>query len=154
MRFTYTKLCEIAGYDEKKLTDDRTILRRDTGVDFIKAQGALGVPLIADRDDVAATILYAAVRDAGQPVKLAGLTAARIRDAMQAHPEADQLTIVTLENRFTFTLPCDPLDLRDGDTSGGKVVTATMVDVRNLRGRVQRAVDAYEPVIGADDEAA
>jgi hypothetical protein len=154
MRFTYAKLCKIAGCDEKKLTDDRTILRRDTGVDFIKAQGALGVALIADRDDVAASILYAVVRDAGQPVKIAGLMAARIRDAMQAHPEADQLSIVTLENRFTFILPASALDLRDGDTSGSKVVTATMVDVRNLRNRVQRAVDAYEPVIGADDEAA
>ena len=152
MRFTYAKLCEIAGYDEKKLTDDRTILRRDTGTDFIMAQGALGVPLIADRDDVAATILYAVVRDAGQPVKVAGLTAQRVREAMHAHPEADQLTIVTLENRFTFVLPSDVIDLRPGDTSGGKIVTATVVDVRNLRARVQRAIDAYEPVIGADDE--
>lgn len=154
MRFTYPKLCEIAGYDEKKLTDDRTILRRDTGKDFINAQGALGVPLVASRDDVAATILYAVVRTAGQPVKLAGLMAARVREAMEAHPEADQLTIVTLENRFTFILPTDALDLRNGDTSGGKVVTATIVNVRNLRDRVQRAIDAYEPVIGAEDEAA
>jgi hypothetical protein len=154
MRFTYAKLCEIAGYDEKKLTDDRTILRRDTSVDFIKAQGALGVPLIASRDDVAATILYAAVRDAGQPVKVAGLTAARVRDGMEAHPEADQLTTVTLENGLTFTQPTADLDLRSGFTSGANVITATMVDVRNLRDRVRRAVEAFEPVIGTDNEAA
>lgn len=154
MRFTYTKLCEIAGYDEKKLTDDRTILRRDTGMDFIKAQGALGVPLIADRDDVAAAILYAVVRNAGQPVKAAGVMAARIREGMAAHPDADQLTIVLIETGATFTLPTADLDLRSGYTSGGFVVTATTVEVGNLRERVQRAVEAYEPVIGADDEAA
>lgn len=154
MRFTYPKLCEIAGYDEKKLTDDRTILRRDTGVDFIKAQGALGVPLIAERDDVAATVLYALVRNAGQPVKAAGVMAARIRDGMAAHPEADQITIVLTETGATFTLPTANLDLSSGYTSGGLVVTATIVEARNLRERVQRAMDAYEPVIGADDEAA
>ena len=149
MKMTLGRACEIAGRDQKKLIDDRTILRREAGCDF------LGSPIngrtICDRDDVVALTFYAEMLRTGQPVKLAGLNASRLREAMRDDPDADQLTIVTLANGSTFTRPTPTLDLSSGYHSGGHILSATTVDARNLRARVQRAIDAYEPVIGADD---
>jgi hypothetical protein len=135
---TIAKCSEIAGYDLKKLIDDRTILRRETGgTDFLPAPTSGRT--ICDRDDAAALILYAEMRGAGQPVKVAGITASRIRDGMRHFPEADQLTIVSFQNGLTITLPSADLDLRTGYNSGSYLSTALLVDCRNLRARVQRA---------------
>jgi hypothetical protein len=151
MKMTLALACEIAGHDQKKLIDDRTILRREKQCDFLSPP--TNGRTICDHDDVVALLFYAEMLRIGQPVKVAGLNASRLRDAMRDDPDADQLTIVTHTNGNTFTRPTESLDLSSGYHSGGHVLTATTVDVRNLRDRVQRAADAYEPVIGADDEA-
>jgi hypothetical protein len=75
----------------------------------------------------------------------------RIRTAMLAAPEADQLMTVTLENGGTFTLDASTLDLSSGYSSGGYITNAFLFDVRNYRERVLRAIEAYEPGIEADD---
>jgi hypothetical protein len=150
MLMTLAKACEIAGHGADKIIDDRTILRREADVDFLCP--AENGRIICNRDDVAALILYAEMRRAGQPVKVAGITASRIRDGMRDYPEADQLTIVTFQNGLTTTLPSADLDLSTGYNSGSYLSTALLVDCRNLRARVQSAVDAFEPVIGAEDE--
>lgn len=153
MLMTLAKACEdIAAYDLKKLTDDRTILRRETGQDFITRESSGRLTL--DQDDVAALILYAEMRRAGQPVKFAGVFVSRIRAAMRDYPDADQIISATLENGSSFALPADGVDLTSGYTSGSYLLTATLIDVRNLRQRVQRAVDAYEPGIEAENVAA
>jgi hypothetical protein len=150
---TLAKVCDdIAIYDLKKLTDDRTILRRETGFDFIMR--ADNGRLILDHDDAAAVTGYADLRRAGYPVKLAGSIMARIRAAMLDDPDEPQHTVVLLGNGSTFNLPSSQLDLTTGINSGSYVVAATLVDVRNLRERVQRAIDAYEPGIEVEDEAA
>ncbi|MBA3511840.1 MAG: hypothetical protein H0T81_08045 [Sphingomonas sp.] len=149
---TLAKACEgIAAYDLKKLSDDRTILRRETGEDFITPP-ELG-RLNLDLDDAAAVCGYADLRRAGYPVKLAGTIMSRVRTAMREYPEADQLTTVLLDNGFTFTLPSASLDLASGFNSGRYVVAATLIDVRNVRERVQRVIEAYEPGIGVEDAA-
>lgn len=152
MLMTLNEACNTAGLDQKKLADDRTILRRETGADFLSPP-TVGRTL-CDRDDVAALVLYAELWRARQPVKVAGLMASRVRDAMRIDPEADQLTVVTLTNGSTFTRATASLDIGSGFHSGGHILTATIVDARNLRDRVQRAIDAYQPVIGAVDDAA
>lgn len=152
MLMTLAKASEIAGHEVDKIVDDRTILRRETNADFLSRSD--NGRITCDRDDAAALIFYAGMRRVGHPVKVAGLTASRIREAMRVHPEADQLTIVTLENGSICTLPSSDLDLSTGYNSGGFIVTALLVDVRNLRAKVQRAIDSYEPVIGAEDESA
>ena len=149
MLMTLAKACDLARYDQKKLIDDRTLLRRDMEADFITPP-AMG-RLTLDVDDAAALILYADLRKLGQPVKFAGLFASRIRGAMRDFLDADQLTTVTLENGSTFTLPSALLDLSSGYGSGGYIVTATLVDVRNLRDRVRRALNIYEPEGEAHD---
>jgi hypothetical protein len=151
MKMTLARACDHAGLDLKKTNDDRNILRRETGSDFLPAP--VNGRTVCDRDDVAALDFYAQQRNTGHPVKLAGVNASRLRDAMRADPDADQLTLVVQANGNHFACPTAGLDLSSGFHSGGCILTATMVDVRNLRDRVQRAVDAYEPVIGADDEA-
>lgn len=152
MLMTLNEACKTTKLDQKKLADARTILRRETGADFLNppTNGCTH----CDPDDVAALTLYAELRGAGQPVKVAGLMTSRVRDAMRSNPEADQLTVVTLNNGSSFTRPTASLDLTSGFHSGGHVLTATIVDVRNLRDRVKRAIDAYQQVIGAVDDAA
>jgi hypothetical protein len=153
MQMTIAKVAEdIAQYDLKKLTDDRTILRRETGDDFLERE--TNGRLILNVDDAALLCGYADLRRAGYPVKLAGTIMSRIRTAMLATPEADQLMTVTLENGGTFTLDAATLDLSSGYNSGGYITSALLFDVRNYRQRVQRAIDAYEPGIEADDAVA
>jgi len=153
MLMTIAKVAEdIARYDLKKLTDDRTILRRETGDDFLERE--TNGRLILNIDDAAVLCGYADLRRAGYPVKLAGTMMSRIRTAMLATPEADQLMTVTLENGGTFTLDASTLELGSGYNSGGYITNAFLFDVRNYRERVQRAIDVYEPGIEASDAVA
>lgn len=146
MKMTFRRLCEYTGWDFKKAGDDRA-----SGADFIKPPEG-STRIVCDQDDCAAAFLYVDLRRAGQTVRVAGAAANRIRTAMRDHPEADQLTTVEMENGNRFTLPSADLDLTSGYTSGSPVSSATMVDVRNLRARVECAVAADERVIGAEDE--
>lgn len=153
MNVTLARACDIAGYSQPHLIDERVVIRRECGDDII-TQVPIGRPLALDIDDVAALCLYADLRNAqhSYPVKLAGLIASRIRTAMRANPRSNQLITVTLANGFGFTLPADNVDLSSGFNTGGFVSTALLVDVRNYRERVERAIEAYEPE--AEDHAA
>jgi hypothetical protein len=149
---TLEKACEIAAYKPKWLIDDSYIVRKETGEDFIERE-AHGKPTLGI-DGAAVLCGYVDLRNAGYPVKLAGAIMGRVRTAMRDYPEADQITIVLLANRSVFAVPTSQLDLSSGYTSGSYLVAATLIDVRNLRERVQRAIKAYEPGSEAEDEAA
>jgi hypothetical protein len=146
MNLTRERAAEIAAYKPKWLTDDSYILRKETGEDILGDERK-----VLTVDDALILCGYADLRRAGYPVKLAGAIMSRIRTAMLAAPEADQLMTVTLENGGTFTLDAATLDLTSGYNSGGYVTSAFLFDVRNYRQRVLRAINAYEPVIEADD---
>lgn len=89
----------------------------------------------------------------GWPVRLAGEFAARLHRAMTAHPEADRLALVTLENGNRFAVPADSIDLTSGYSSGAPVREALIVDVRNLRARIERMIDAAAQIVGEPNEA-
>lgn len=120
------------------------------------ASGALGFyPAGRDPwtfDQAAVALFYLDARKAGQTVKVAGALATRLHGGMLDHPSADQLTALTLENGSTSIMPTNGLDLASGYVGGGYVATATMIDVRNLRARLRRAIDADTAIIGDDDE--
>lgn len=105
-------------------------------------------------DDQAAHLYFMDLRKDDHPVKRAGSIATRLRDAMRDHPGADQLTLVTMQNGNRFAVPTPDLDLATGWTSGGFVRDALTIDVRNLRARIQKLIEAHEPVIGGEDDAA
>lgn len=123
-----------------------------------KATKALGFcPNASDVDmrwcpeRVAVAAFYLDQRKAGSTREVAGRAATRLWEGMQAHPSADQLTSVTLENGSTRIHPTADLDLSTGFISGGKVATATMIEVRGLRERVAAAIEAAAALIGDDD---
>lgn len=145
MMFTNRKAAEMLGRDRKVQNDD-------------KATGHLGFePTFAehfrwDLDRLAALLFYMDQRAAGFTVKLAGQAATRLHSGISAHPDADQLTILTLENGNKSILPADTIDLASGFISGGYLASALLVDVRNLKMRVQRAIDTDAAVIGDRDD--
>jgi hypothetical protein len=154
MQMTLVRACEIAdSYPRKRLVDELVLVRSATAdaEDFI-TRSATG-RLTPDLDDAAALCGYADLIRAGYPVKLAGAIISRIRTAMRAYPQADQLITVTVQNGFSFTMPADALDLSSGFVSGGYIATAFLFEARNYRERVQRAIDAFEPE-GENDVAA
>lgn len=154
MLMTLARACDqdFANYDLKKLIDDRTILRRETGEDFL-TPGDNG-RLALDIDDAAVLCGYADLRRVGYPVKLAGLIMSRIRTAMQANPGVAQLVTVSLQNGFSFTMSSEDISLTSGYSAGGYITTALLFDARNYRERVQRAIEAFEPDGEVDDAAA
>jgi len=104
-------------------------------------------------DQAAVALFYLDQRKANHTVKVAGAAAARLLRGINDHPTADQLTALMLENGSTSIHPTASLDLSTGYVGGGFVATATMIDVRNLRARIQRAIDADAAIIGDDDDA-
>jgi hypothetical protein len=146
LKFTNKNACRKIGWDRKTQADDIA-----TGHCQFVAEVQDGFRYW-DADDLTAGQFYIDGRKAGLTVKLSGIAASRLRRGMRNHPTADQLTVVTLENGSTSILPTATLDLSSGFVSGGYVATATMIDVRNLRARIQRAIDADAAIIGGDDE--
>lgn len=140
-------------YPRKSLVDELIIIRGDNDNEDFLTRSPTG-RFKLDIDDVVALIRYVELRSDGYPVKLAGRLATTLRAAMRNYPEAEQIISVKLGNGFEFTLPADTVDLTTGLNSGSYVVAATLVDARNLRERVQRAIDAYEPGIEVEDVAA
>lgn len=145
MQWTNRKAAQVFGRDRKVQNDD-------------KATGHLGFEPTADeafRWDharLAALVSYMDQRSSGLTVKLAGQAATRLHQGMCAYPDADQLTVVTLENGSKSILPADKVDLSTGYLGGGYLAHALVIDVRNLRARVQRAIEADAAVIGDRDE--
>lgn len=144
---TNKKACQIIGWERKTQAGDLA-----TGFCRFTPDTQDGFRLW-DLDDMAAGLDFIDGRKAGQTVKLAGIAASRLRRGMLDHPTADQLTVLTLENGYTSIHPTASLDLSTGYVGGGYVATATMIDVRNLRARIQRAIDADAAIIGDHDDA-
>ncbi len=146
MQLSLERACEIAGdYPRKRLIDELVLVRSATAdADDFMTRSETG-RLIPDLDDAAALCGYADLIRVGYPVKLAGIAMSRVRAAMRDWPSADQIVTVTLENGKTFALPADKVDVASGYTSGGYIFAANLVDVRNLRERVTRAIAAHEP---------
>lgn len=146
MKFTNKKMCKMLGRDRKHQSDDY-------------GTGACGYAPALDGgfrywapDDIVAELFFLDHRADSYPVKLAGALSTRLREGMHRDPEADQLTLVRLDNGSTFTMPTAALDLRSGVTSGSTVRTALTVDVRGYRGRVQRLIEADAQIVGSEDE--
>lgn len=97
---------------------------------------------------ICAAVNYLDARREGLTREVAGKRASLLWNGMQAHPDADQLSIVRLENGATSILPTATLDLSTGFVAGGNVATALMIDVRGLRERVARAIDAAALLVG------
>jgi hypothetical protein len=147
MIFTTKAACQVLGRDRKQQEGDIA-----TGHCGHVPQAVNGMRHWRP-DELAAELFFMDLRREGYSVKIAGLIATRLRTGMRDYPEADQLTLVTMMNGNRFAVPTAELDLTNGWTSGGPVREALMIDVRNLRARVQQLVEAYEPVIEAEDEA-
>ena len=147
MHFTTKKVCEILDRDRKTQADD--IATGHCG----HVPEAVGSLRFWERDDIAAERWFMDLRAEGYPVRIAGALASRLRSAMRLHPDAAQLTLVTLGNGNRFALPADTLDLTGGFTSGCAVREASLVDVRNLRERVQSLIDVAAQLVGDRDEA-
>ncbi|GGE21918.1 hypothetical protein GCM10011529_30670 [Polymorphobacter glacialis] len=146
MLFTNKKACQnILGWDRKVQTDD-------------KASGHINfAPTFDDNfnwnlDRLTAAQFYLDQRTAGFTVKMAGQAATRLYNGLCDYPDADQLTVVQIENGSASIMPADKIDLASGFVSGGYLATALLIDVRNLRTRVQRAIEADAAVIGARGE--
>lgn len=141
MQIKTKKLAAIIGWDRKKMGDD--IATGHCG--FVPpAEGRR----LWDLNDAAAAQFYVDAINAGHPVRLAGIAATKLREALRAHPAESQLTIVTLDNGSTATHPTATLDLNDGYISGGFLRSALIIDVRNLRARIERAIAADAEIVG------
>ena len=146
VEYTTKKVCEILDRDRKTQADD--IATGHCG----HVPEAVGSLRFWEQDDIAAERWFMDLRAEGYPVRIAGALASRLRSALRFHPDAPQLTLVTLENGNRFALPADALNLTDGFTSGCAVREAVMVDARNLRERVQSLIDAAAQIVGDRDE--
>ena len=145
MQFTTSKACQILGRDRKTQADD--IATGHCG----HVPAADGNFRLWSSDDMAGELWFMNLRADHYTVRIAGVLATRLRRAIEAHPEADQLTLATLENGNRFAAPTADLDLSSGYCSGGAVREALLVDVRNLRERVQRMIDAAAQIVGDPD---
>ena len=148
MIFTTKAACRILGRDRKQQADDIA-----TG-HCKHVPTAIGGLRYWRTDDLAGEMFFVDQRDHGYSVKMAGALASRLRRAMEEHPTADQLSLVTLTNGNRFAARTDTLDVSTGFNSGGAVREVLMVNVRNLRERVQRLIEADADLVGADDDAA
>lgn len=93
------------------------------------------------------------LREEGYSVRLAGEHASRVHRALTAYPDADRLALVTLDNGNRFALPAEQVDLASGYSSGLAVREALLVDVRNLRARIERMIEAAGRIVGEPDDA-
>jgi hypothetical protein len=148
MSYTTRVACRLLGRDRKQQADDIA-----TGYCGHVPEAVAGLRYW-DRDDLAAERFFIDLRGDGHPVKLAGFIATRLRCAMRVHPDADQLSLVTLENGNRFALPTETVDLTGGWNSGGRVREAVIIDARNLRERIQEAIEADPQLTEVRDEAA
>lgn len=146
LEYTTKKVCQILDRDRKTQADD--IATGHCG----HVPEPIGNLRFWTLDDMAAERWFMDLRAEGYSVRIAGTFATRLREAIRLHPAADQLTLATLENGNRFALPADKLDLTSGFSSGCAVREAATVDVRNLRARVLRLIEADARRIGDRDE--
>lgn len=130
---------------------DRRVQSDNYSTDACKYQeGRTGGFWEADR--IAIEHYFLTLRSESWPVKLAGAVASRLWDAIQANPSADQITLVSLTNGNRFAMPTDKLDLSSGFNSGSTVRDALTIDVRQLRARVARLIEAEAELVGVGDD--
>jgi hypothetical protein len=124
-----------------------------------KATGLLKFPpteterFLWSRDRIVAVRAFYDFRLDGLTVRAAARIANKIWEGIQMHPVADQMVIVTLENGSTSVHPVEAVDLRSGFIGGVHMASALIVDVRNLRARIDRAVQADAQIVGEIDDA-
>jgi hypothetical protein len=127
--------------------------------DIAKSNGAIGFlpgPLehhLWSLPRAAVALFYLIQCEAGLTVKTAGRWATKLWEGVQMHPDQDQLTLLTLENGATSIHPAGSVDLASGYVGGGFIVTALTVDLRNLRDRLEKAVEQEAAIIGERDDA-
>jgi hypothetical protein len=138
MRYTTKTACKILGRDRKQQADDIA-----TGYCGHVPAASAGLRYW-DHLDLAAELYFMELRRDAYSVRVAGAIATRLRLGMHAYPEADQLTLVRCENGNAFALPTDTLDLSTGWNSGAPVREALTIEVRNLKERVSRRIEAHD----------
>lgn len=146
--FTNAAVCNIMR--QRYPTFDRDQARNDRGCGGY-APADRGTRLLFSRDDLVALDYQLTLLGEGAKVKNAGPLAQRLRGAMEAHPDADRVTLVTLVNGNRFAAAADALDLSNGSHSGGAVREAVTIDVRNLRTRVDQMIEEVAQIVGDDD---
>ena len=142
MQFTTKKLCQILGRDRKTQADDIA-----TGYCSHVPDGNGNLRLWSF-DEAALELNFLNLRSDHHTVRLAGFITSRLHRAMTAYPDADRLALVTMENGNRFGVPADSIDLTSGYSSGGAVRETLIVDVRNLRARVARMIEAAAQIVG------
>ncbi len=152
-RCTFDQAARIAGLNKKKLSDDRCIMRREFGRDFLPT-ARIGQPLLCSMADCVALMLYADFRRDGYPVKVAGVIASHFRAAIREFPNADQLTAIKLSNGATFVRPTDDKRLEAEFRAGRHIATELTINIDDLRERVRRGAESRHPVEEAAHEVA
>ena len=126
---------EIVHHDYSKLEGD--LQRKALG--FVPS-GEKGTTIL-DFIHIVALQIFMDGRNDGLPVMPAGERATRFHDAIRAHPAADQLTMLILENGARSVHPTETLDLTTGFISGNYLRRADTIDVRNVARRVARELE-------------
>lgn len=147
MKITTKTLCSMMGRDRKRQADD-IATKHCTYV----PEGNGNLRLWSVEADAPAELYFTCLRDDNYTVRVAGALASRLHRAMTAHPDADRIALVTLENGNRFGLPADQVNLASGFSSGVPVRETLIVDVRNLRSRIERMIEAAGLIIGESDD--
>ena len=147
MQFTTKFICRAFDRDRKQQADDIA-----TGHCGHVPDGGGNLRLWS-MDDALAELYFTDLRAEHHTVRLAGTLATRLRRAIEKHPEADRLALVTLENGNRFAIPADDIVLTSGFSSGACIREALLIDVRNLRARAARLIEAAQQIVGEADDA-
>lgn len=146
--FTNAAACKIM--QQRHPNFDREQARNDRGCGGY-APADCGTRLLFSRDDLVALDYQLTIQAEGAKVRIGGIVARWLRDAMDVHPNADRVSLVTLVNGNRFAAPSDALDLSSGSHSGGAVREALTIDARNLRARVDQMIEEVAQIVGDDD---
>lgn len=148
MLITTKTMCLIMGRDRKQQADDIA-----TGHLAYVPDGGSNLRLWSVDGEMAVELFFTDLRKEKYTVRIAGMLASRLHRAMTAYPDADRIALVTLENGNRFGLPADQVDLTSGFSSGVPVRETLIVEVRNLRARITRMIEAASLIIGDADDA-
>ena len=147
MQYTTKFICRAFDRDRKQQADDIA-----TGHCGHVPDGGGNLRLWS-MDDALAELYFIGKRDEHYTVRMAGELSTHLRRAIDKHPDADRLALVTLENGNRFAVPADEIDLTTGYSSGACIREALLIDVRNLRARAARVIEAAQQVVGEADDA-
>jgi hypothetical protein len=137
---------QILGRDRKTQTDD---IATGHCAYVPEAEGNLR---LWSKEDMVAELYFMGLRAERYTVRIAGALASRLRRAMNDYPEAPLLALLTLENGNRLAMPIDRVDLLQGYNSGCTIRETLVVDVRNLRARLDRMIEAAGQIVGSLDD--